>query len=64
MNNSNEIENKNLNDKIKSYIKNETIYKNKLSETDKQIEKYTRIEKKIIQLEEQNKLISKAKEDF
>jgi hypothetical protein len=38
-NNSNTIENKNLNDKIESYIKNETIYKNKISETDKQIEK-------------------------
>jgi hypothetical protein len=64
MNNSNIFENKNLNDKIESYIKNETIYKNKLNETDKQIEKYKQIENQIIQLEEQNKQISKAKEDF
>jgi hypothetical protein len=63
-NNLHAVENKNLNDKIEGCIKNETIYKNKISETDKQIEKYKEIEKQMMQLEEQNKQIEKAKDYF
>jgi hypothetical protein len=47
MNNSNAIENKNLNDKIKDFIKNQTIYKNIINKRDKQIEKHKQIEKQM-----------------
>jgi hypothetical protein len=42
----------------------ENSYKKQINERDKQLEKYRLIEKQMKQLGEQNKLISKAKEDF